>query len=382
MKAAPLPIVWLLIALASLEHFTTLADNSTNLNRLFPLEAQIRVRTSEFAANAAETPYSVSETFVTLYYSNAWWRMDSVQTNAETGDRIFSSCMTIPGGVRYIVHPLDAGDRDGQKLAAVATACPLSFPTPGHEALFVSWLTFCPRPKLPFINSERIHRPIYTRDCDVSALMHPKNEGKYSISYGGDANAFLSNLRIWNNGVNIEPQYSPPGAEPILSNFPPPFDSGFLEFEFSALSTTNYQGVTFPVHAIVKRMFPAFDVPNSSELFTRVWSEIQLLTVSNWNTSDGIETNLLPALMVAMDFRPDGLPGNTSVDYLITNDTWRESSDPQIVHRAEKLRLRDSLQNRNNGSFVRTVFLVVGSLSLLALATLLMKHQNKTRNEK
>ncbi len=379
-----MPVIWLLITLASFNHFTVLANNNTNANVLFPFEAQIRIRTSEFSAKAAEIPNYVSETFVTLYYSNAWWRIDSVQTNTETDDRIFESCMTIPGGVRYIVHPPDAVNKDGQKLAAVATACPLQFPMPGHEPLFVSWLTFCPKPKLPFIDSELIHRPIYTRECDVSILMHAKNEGKYSISYDGDANNFLSNLRIWNKGVNIEPQYSPQGAEPILSTFPPPFDSGFLEFEFLALSTTNYQGVTFPVHAIAKRMFPAFDALNPSKLFTRVLSEIQLLAISNWSTSNSasIGTNMLPSLIVAMDFRPEGLPRNTSVDYLITNDMWRETSDPQIAHRAEKVRLQGSSQNRNNGSFVRTVFFVASSMSLLVLVVLLMKQRNKMSDER
>lgn len=324
-----------------------------------------------------------TDTAVTLSYSNAWWRIDTVTLIPKTGTRIFESCMTIPDGIRYIAYPPDALGSNGKKLTPAATACSMLFPAPGREALFVSWLTLCPRPKLPIIDSTHMHRLIYIPQCETSILHDARNLGTYSIGYADDANIFLSDLRIRNNGVDIELRPSESGFASVFHQLPPPFDKGFLEFEFTLLATTNYHGFAFPARSVVKRMYPAFDAKEPDRLFTRVLSEIQVLNLSG--LKDGSITNEeLPKQLLTYDLRPTNLPVNTAVNYLNSDDAWKPTSDPQIKHLAELQRQRAgelsrSSQSRSPVSVARMFFfgIVLMPIAVYALRRLYRRGHNR-----
>jgi len=356
-----------------------LADDKGNASFPPSFKAQMRVRTSQFQPTAVEAQIT-SDTDVVLSYSNGWWRIDAIPVSSKPG--VFESCMIIPEGTRYIAYPMNAAlGPNGKKLTAEATACPMLFPPPGHEALFVSWLTLCPKPKLPIIDAAHMRRPVYIPGCETSILNHPRNIATYSIGYDGN---FLSDLRIRNDGVGVEIVQSESGLKPEFHRFPRPFDRGFLEFEFTLLATTNYHGFAFPARAVVKRLYPAFDSKEPARLFTHVFSEIQVYAIGSLDDKM-MKDGILPSEILATDMRFTNLPNSEPVNYLITDEAWRPTSDPQIAVMAEKKGQRAanqarSFQNRSSGQLVKTIFFCVMLMPIVGILVFALRRFNAKDN--
>lgn len=292
-----------------------------------PFRALLQVATSEFARKDA-APVLTSSALVAMTYSNGWWRIDATQALVNATP-VIMSCMSIPEGIRhYVQYPGMAKPSDG-RLHTLATACPIPFPPTGSEPLFVSWLAFCPRADLPILDSERMRRLVPVPHCETKVLDDPQNVGRFSASYIGPEDLFLSALSIWNNGLEVILTPSSDGLEPTFQRFRPPFARGFLEFEYKCEVTTNLDGTVFPLRSTVKRLYPIFGSPDPSAVFVRVLSRIDLLTVSPMAQEPSI--GIMPIEpMVAMDFRPTNLPEQAAVQYLVTNDSWLATSDPWI----------------------------------------------------
>jgi hypothetical protein len=141
-------------------------------------------------------------------------------------------------------------------------------------------------------------------------------------------------LRIRNIGVDVELLLTDKGMEHRFYKLPPPFESGFPEFEFTLLATTNYQGFDFPARAVVKRMYPAFDTKEPSRTFARVVTEVQILSISGIDRS-ATKDDILPSKLLAVDLRPANLHKGVEVSYLTTDNGWKPTSDPEIKFLAE-----------------------------------------------
>lgn len=360
------------------------AGNGDSYN-LPPFKARLTVKTSQFSPGAEVR--IATQTSVTVSYSNTWWRIDSMMEGVgadKATERVYESCMSIPEGTRYIVYAPDAVGKDGRKLTGAATACPLAFPSPGHEALFVTWLTLCPKPKLPTIDSMRMRRFIYIPECEIGILNDARNLGTYVMAFNTAGGNFLSHLQIKNDGADIQVKLGESGFESVFHRFPPPFDKGFLEFEFLLLDTTNYHGVVFPARAVARRFYPAFDSVEPTRLFTNVVSEIQIVSITSLYDR-GSEREILPSQVVASDLRPAELPNGAAVNYLVTNDIWKTASDPQIKALVNKKRLTAVSTPRSGGLSPRgvilgTMLIVTAIISALTLRRL--KPNRKTQEKK
>ncbi len=353
-----LSVVSLSITLCEAASF---ADDTNNVASPFQFKAKLKVRSSQFKPDGSRI-FTIENT-VMLSFSNGWWAVDATQLQQD-GKRVVQCAMVIPGGVRrYNRFPDDFRndvDADGNMVTTVAAACPLPFPPPICDALFVSWLSLCPRPKLPIIDATHIHRPLFVTERDSDIINDDQNIGTYSMTYiaGGD---FLSDLRITNNGNYVKLEQSNGGFIASYVKFAPPLDQGFLEFKYSLLVTTNYHGVVFPAEAVVERIVSAFDPKYPNKTYTNVITEVQVLTIGELGdqmTGDEVS----PAKMIADDFRPANLPEKVAVSYWLTNDGWKPASDPQIAGLV-KLKLRGvESEARRSSRAIRIIF----ALSVLA----------------
>ena len=327
-----------LIMSISLWESASFADDTTNATPCTRFKVRLKVRSSQFSPDG--TRQVMTENMVTLSFSHGWWAVVATSFQ-QGGKRAVQSAMVIPEGVRrYDRSPDDfRNDRnaDGKKITTIATAWSLPFPPPACDPLFVSWLALCPRPKLPIIDAGHIHRPLFVAEHDADIINNDRNIGTYALTYiaGGD---FLSNLRITNNGNYVQLEQTNGGFLASYIPFAPPWDRGFLEFQYSLRATTNYHGVIFPAAAVVERLFSAFDPQDPIKAYTNVITEVQVLSIGDLGDQlPGDE--LVPAVMVVDDFRPANLPKNVSVSYWLTNEAWKPTSDPNIAGLV-KLKLR------------------------------------------
>lgn len=342
-----------------------------------PFTARAFVRTSEFLPGVAQ-PQFTKEAEVIFNYSNAWWRIDAVPIGPEPG--VFESCMTIPGGTRYLVYPMNPlVTATGKKPAASATACPMMLPPPGRGELFKTWLMFCPQPKLPIKDSTQIYRLLPIPECETDLFFHTNNLGDYSIAFDGGTGNFVSDLRIRNRGTEIELLPTASGFEPKFYRLPSPFKNGYLEYEYALLSTTNYLGNAYPARAIVKRMVPTFNRTNSSELYTRVLTEIHLLSLGSFDESS-YKNERFPKDLVVSDMRFTNLPGNASITYRTADGSWQSTADPQIANRARQIKKNTSF--KTGGTMTRQATKVVLLLFVLAPIAVYLSFKHRKNPQK
>ena len=99
----------------------------------------------------------------------------------------------------------------------------------------------------------------------------------------------------------------------------PPFDSGFVEFRYQLLGTTNVAGLKVPCSAVLKRFSPRPRSTAAGDLYARV---VASLTVTSVSATQFEPLSRWPSEYVALDQRPTKLPPNRTVDYVVTNDQW------------------------------------------------------------
>jgi len=341
-----------------------------------PFKARAFVRTSEFLPGVAQ-PQFTKETEVIFSHSNTWWRIDAIPIGNESG--VLESCMTIPGGTRYLAHPMNPlVTPTGKKPAASATACPMMFPPPGRGELFRTWLMFCPQPKLPIKDSNQIYRLLSIPECETEIFFHSNNLGNHSISFVGDAGKFVSELRITNRGNEIELVVTPTGFESKFHRLQSPFQNGYLEYDYTLLSTTNYLGFAYPARAVVRRMMPTFNLQQPGELFTRVLTEIQIISIGGFDQST-VKNDNLPKEVVVSDMRFTNLPANASITYQTSDDAWKSTTDPKIAYRAQQLKKTPRETDKATARHVTRISLFILALSSIAIY-LRFEYQKRLHN--
>jgi hypothetical protein len=315
------------------------------------------VRLSEYTIGQS-TPRFTRESDVTFVYSNGWWRLDAVPIAPKPG--VFESCMLIPDGTRSIAYPMEPSlTPEGKKPKAQAIACSLLFPSPGGGGgLFDSWLMLCPDPKLPTINSNQIYRLLPIPECETDTLFHTNNIGEYTIEW---SNSFVSRLLVRNVGYEVEFLPSAMGFQSKFRRLGSPWMQGYTEFEYALLSTTNYQGVKFPASAVIKRMMPTFNRQLPAEMFVRVLTEINVVSISGLKTVASNES-IYPKEFVVADMRlPDGASGSL-ITYRASDSEWKSISDMQLDNLNKSIS-KGGLQN-GFSKFILTL-LLLPSLFLL-----------------
>jgi hypothetical protein len=291
--------------------------------------AEATIRRTVLIGNAIDTNYT-SEATVRLSYSNQWWQIEIKYSNPEPGMPADENCMKIPDGIRTFT----LFEKNTGKGLSAADVCPIAYPPPGRTLLFATWISLCARPALPLLDEKRIRRFVNAPGCDVGLFNHPRNEGYFIASYLETQNLFLRELAITNNGVGIDLKWN---GEPDIKSFPAPFDKGFLEFTYGVNEETNINGFTFPRTAHCSYWGPKPNENNPSAVHAVQTVELALKRVTF--SDDGIPASIeTPKKLFALDARPTNLPHRTTVDYIVTNDQWKPTSDPRITYLADMVR--------------------------------------------
>jgi hypothetical protein len=259
----------------------------------------------------------------TFFHTNGWWKAEVKHLTPSAGSLALESCMSVPGGVRKFT----LFENDQRKGVIGAEVCPTPFPPPGLTFLFATWLSLCPNPALPLIDGQRMRGFPNVPECRLSLLNHAANEATYKLDYLGPGLAFVSRLVMTNNGVSLE---IASGEEDAIQPFWPPYDRGFAQHDYQVTQTTNFNGIAFPLRAVLKRFHPKLgDASASTDLGLSVLTELAVTNLSELQPGGPTESSA-PCRLLALDARPPRLSPQQRVHYFVTNDVWRPVSDPMI----------------------------------------------------
>jgi hypothetical protein len=212
--------------------------------------------------------------------------------------------MKIPEGTRHYA----LSGTQGTNIMTAAVACPLPFPPPGRISLFAPWLALCPRPELPLIDSHRMHRFVNGPVCEADILLLPENQGYYQISYLGTEKQFLAELTISNNGVSVVMGVGADGQPvPEIQALPNSYKSGFLQYRYQVLETTNMNGILFPLHSIYDVFDPDWSDPSHRALNKVLEADFVIEEVAFTNSKAEFP-GAAPNSLLALDARPPICP--------------------------------------------------------------------------
>lgn len=311
-----------------------------------------------FGQERSEAQYTSEVLFC---YSNGWWEIEQVLNGPPAVAGTHTSCKRIPDGVRYLTVP--AGWTNADSLLP-ASAKPMAFPPPEQIAHLICWLSLCPNPELPILDSRRMQ--MFT----VSDIMpHPRNRCDYSASYFEPEGTFLSALYITNNGVLFQIQ-----ADPI--SYPPPFHNGFLQFSYEVLETTNSNGFRIPSRTILKTLGTRNNAKSRSDLYEASVQRFQLNRFIALSANDEVpRLGSIPRVLISLDRRPPALPRDATVDYLVTNDAWVAVTNPRIVALASMKR-RLAKESKSDPYYL---FVFLAAVALFPAATWLVRRKIKRK---
>ncbi len=369
---APIPTWGLTAFLCLLAPAGWAAENMTNA-LVFAAEGTGSIET--FELGKTNPVFSARENFV-FVCSNNTWRIDSVYQNGFSsalppkmqtlpGTRI--SCSRIADGIRLFVSFPDhkeAASGSARGVARTAQAKPIPFPPPEYMMLFTVWLSFCPRPELPLIDSGVIHRFLIT-----SLLNDPRNQGTYGARYLEPAGLFLSELNITNDGTIFQ------SATGKASKYPAPFENGYREFSYELTKTTNAGGMAYPFQSVVRRYAPKQNARSNEDLYVYSITRLEVTRLS----STPIDMLPLPKSLVALDSRPPGLNPGIVVTYMVTNDQWQPVTNQELRQlSASFMRLKIPVRRDWRRTLILVALVVV---AIAPLAGLLVRkhHQTKPR---
>jgi hypothetical protein len=280
-----------------------------------------------------------------------------------------SNCKNISGGVRYITTARSVQDiAVASNIWRHAFVEPTPFPPPETVSMFVCWLALSPNPELPLIDGNKMRRLL-----SADFIKNPKNQGEYTLQYISPDNIFISELSITNDGIGLLPDRT-------LMKWSPPFDKGYLEFEYKVLETTNWNGVSFPSRAILHKYFPLPNGTNRNDLFATVVARLDMKSFHA-----GIESpyvDLSHSKLFAHDNRLPHLPELGPIRYVVTNDQWVAATNTALAqfaadyNTAMKPRVRDAsgtTAHKRLAVIIVMVILTLGPVTALILG-------RKTRN--
>ena len=331
--------------------------DSKGENKIEPFTVYAKLKIESFGFTATNRVFS-SEGQVVFCFSSNSWLIEFTQTGGGFANTNMEftpigtvfSCKSIPDGVRsYVKFPERFAKKTagGSEVFDTATAIPLFFPPLEQLELFVPWLSYCPSPELPLVSSNHIRRLLTTAMLD-----RQDNVGTYSLKYVEPGNYFLSELIITNDGYLVKSD----GSKFLAS---PPFEKGFVEFSFKVIAETNFSGIQFPLHTVLRQFMPKPAAKNSNEIYPFSISELHVERITRGYRHS---TNL-PAKLVALDTRHKGLRDTVTVNYFVTNDQWTAISEPsqqnlRSFFRQQRIK-NEPISNRNKAKqqiFCKLIF--------------------------
>ncbi len=259
-----------------------------------------------------------SDGTILFSYSNGVWQIQfSYQHFYDPGLTVPEGRMAtmiddkrIPDGVREIISfPSDTNTvtADGRQISKTALVRLGSFPSMAQHELFLPWLSLCPNPELPLVNSNLIHINFMPEFSD-----NPKKEGGFKVDYIEPEKQFLSELVITNNGTIFL-------SDGTTMEWPEPYKNGFIEFSYKVLEITNCQGINFPLNAVLYQFFPLPNGKSSEDTYPAVVTQ---LSVQQIDFGGHILTlKPVPAFVLALDKRL-GLKNGQTMNYGVTNDQY------------------------------------------------------------
>jgi hypothetical protein len=173
--------------------------------------------------------------------------------------------------------------------------------------LFLPWLSLCPNPELPLVNSNLIH-VVFRREF----FENPKNEGGFRATYIEPGRQFLSELIITNNGTIFL-------SDGNTMEYPEPYKNGFVGFLYKVLETTNVNGISFPLSAVLYEFSPLPNGKSPEDTYPAVFAQLNVQQID----VGGRHLTLTPvsANVVALDKRLS-LPNGMTMNYGVTNDQY------------------------------------------------------------
>jgi hypothetical protein len=350
--------------------FWTGSASASATNGLFPeFSAEGSVSTETFDEGKSDPIRTFTGHFLFSYSNNIW----EIQISSQKGQGLgidpallakqVLDCKRIPDGVRLFValntnlYSIQTNPVTKDTPGTIATAEATPFPPPEQVELLTCWLTFCPYPDLPTIDSTHTHGML-----PVKVLNNPNNIGSFSKTYLKPDNVFLSEFLFTNNGTLIAQDLK---AIPL----PQPFDRGFLAQSFRVLETTNINGVVFPLHAVNYQFIPRRMATNRTDVYPRIVTQVKL---------ERIETGTLPVfpkppLMFALDRRPANLPDSPQWTYSISNDSWASVTNPKVAAFANMVRQHGNTVAATKDSQRLVVRIILGAFLLGLPAWLLAR---------
>lgn len=292
----------------------------------FSAEAKVRVETFRPRGTEAVTREEATTQFhfdggtweVVYVYGAAW---PEVTGGQRTQPGTVLNCRRIPDGIRYFpTFPSTQADHAPKPLTT-ALAEPLTFPPPEYAGMLASWLMLCPHAELPVVGEGRIRRFLTT-----PLMKNRDNEGSCFVSFVTPENAFLSQLIITNDGTIFTPDATPIRLEP-------PFDPGFVEFEYRLLESTNLLNRTFPRRAEARQFGLLPDAKTRTDVYPAVVVSVEVQSLSFPPASTTGEK--APPTLFVMDNRSPALRSGASVRLLVTNDHWVSVTNRKMVKLAE-----------------------------------------------
>ena len=218
----------------------------------------------------------------------------------------------IPGGMREIItFPPNPNEIKPPNLRPAASVTTNTFPVIGMHGLFLPWLSLCPNPELPLVGPHLIN------------FFQPS---RFAAHYITPDKTFLSELVITNDGT----MHFINGEAIGTTNWPTPYQNGFVESIYEVLERTNCQGINFPLQTVLYQFCPQPNGKTRDDLFTVVTTRltVQQIDVGSRNLS----LAPVPKLMEALDYRP-GFSNDLSMNYDVTDDKYVALTDTNLAKR-------------------------------------------------
>jgi len=283
------------------------------------------------------TPFDTNDVMkkdgkVLFSYSNGVWQIQFFYQHvtlpsyipASDGDIVYMvDEKRIPGGVREIITPKPATNvalSGSKKTSPFATVRSNTIPQWGAKEFSLPWLSLCPNPELPLINSNLIHFLFQPELFD-----NPKNEGGFVAHYIEPEGQFLSELVVTNNGTIFL-------TDDTTREYPGPYQNGFIEFSYKVLETTNCLGINFPLTALLHEYSPLPNGKSPEDLYTNTTTTISIQQIDVGGHV--LKLVPVPSHLVALDYRPSGLKG-ISMNYEVTDDHYSELTDTNLERLAD-----------------------------------------------
>jgi hypothetical protein len=316
-----------------------------------PLAITAQYRSVAFRPGSTEVIHTV-ELRISIYSSNRWWR---IRTDPLDSGLVPVDWMRIPDGVRS--HSMVAANPTVTNWSPAAEAYASPYPLRGHTGLLLAWLAYVPHPELPVLDGIRIRRfltPDLSRD--------PRNKGTYHAEWLAPEEAFLAKLSVTNDGLLFMGDGRVRRQKGKLAR-------GWLEFEYVVHQTTNLLDITLPLLGTLNHYWVPPD--GSSDELKLVWLETICLIEARPLKS--VKLPQIDPKVIAIDYRLSDSTSSRALSYVVTNDIWKPTNDPNLLLLAKIQRPQDDLRS----SYVRRGFVVLLTvLFLMPVTVYLFKRMN------